>query len=246
MILEAIHLSKRFGSFTAVDEVSFSAEAGQILGMLGPNGAGKTTTIHMLLGLITPSAGEVRIFGKPMATDRQELLQRINFTAPYVFFPYRLTVIENLRVFARIYDVVRPERRIAELLEVLNISSLRDKPISKLSSGENTRVGLAKALLNDPQLVFLDEPTAYLDPEIAAQVKTVLLDLRDRRGMTIVYTSHNMDEVEKMCDQIVFLHHGRVFASGTPIEITQAVLNEQRNEPALDEVFIRVAREAHP
>jgi ABC-2 type transport system ATP-binding protein len=243
MLLEVKHLSKRYGQMTAVDDVSFTIEQGEILGLLGPNGAGKTTTIHMLLGLITPSAGEVRAFGRNFADHREEILQQMNFTSPYVAFPFRLTVMENLRVFARLYNVQRPERRIAEMLKLFDVEDLRDKPIAKLSSGENTRVGLCKAMLNNPRLLLLDEPTAYLDPEIAWQVKQVLLEAQREFGTTILYTSHNMLEVERMCNRIVFLHHGRVIAAGSPIEITRAILKEERSEPALEEVFLRVVRQ---
>ncbi len=243
MLLEVEHLTKRFGDFTAVDDLSFSIARGEIVGLLGPNGAGKTTTIHMLLGLITPSAGQIRVFGKPFDAHREEILQQVNFTSPYVAFPYRLTVMENLRVFARLYDVADPERKIAEMLKRFGIEELRRKPISRLSSGENTRVGLCKAMMNDPQLLLLDEPTVYLDPEIAWQVKHVLLEAQREYGTTILYTSHNMLEVERMCNRIVFLHRGRIVASGSPIEITQAILKEERSQPALEEVFLRVVRE---
>ncbi len=243
MIVKVNNLTKRFGSFTAVDSVTFGVEQGEIIGMLGPNGAGKTTTIHMILGLITPSAGEVRIFGRDIRTHREEILQQINFTSPYVAFPYRLTVLENLLVFARLYQVPRRREKIDAMLEMFGITDLRDKPIARLSSGENTRVGLAKAMLNDPRLLLLDEPTAYLDPEIAWQVKELMMRVQRERGTTILYTSHNMAEVEQMCSRIVFLNHGRVIAQGSPIEITQSILKEERDEPALEEVFLRVVRE---
>ena len=244
MIVHVENLTKRFDNFTAVDGVSFGIERGEILGMLGPNGAGKTTTIQMILGLITPTAGEVRIFGMSMATHRAEILQRMNFTSPYVAFPFRMTVQENLNVFARLYGIKNARRKIDEMLERFDITKLRDKTIARLSSGENTRVGLAKAMLNDPELLLLDEPTAYLDPQIASQVKQALLEANRDRGMTILYTSHNMAEVEQLCSRIVFLNHGSVIAIGTPIEITHAILKEERDEPALEEVFLRVAREA--
>ncbi len=243
MLLDVRHLTKRFGDFVAVDDVSFSVAPGEILGLLGPNGAGKTTSIHMLLGLITPSAGEVVVFGKPFAEHREELLQQMNFTSPNVAFPYRLTVMENLRVFARLYDIAQPLRRIDEMLALFGVEKLKHKVVAKLSSGENTRVGLCKAMMNKPRLLLLDEPTAYLDPEIAWQVKQVLLEAQREFGTAIVYTSHNMLEVERMCNRIVFLNHGRVIASGSPIEITQAILNEERSEPALEEVFLRIVRE---
>ena len=242
MLVEVENLSKTFGDFTAVDNVSFGIERAEIVRMLGPNGAGKTTTIHMILGLITPGAGRISIFGKSMADSREEILQQMNFTSPYVAFPFRLTVLENLKVFARMYGVPNPRERIDALLEQFGIAKLRDKAISRLSSGENTRVGLCKAFINDPRLLLLDEPTAYLDPEIAWQVKNILLESQRERGTTILYTSHNMDEVERMCHRIIFLHHGKVIATGSPIEITQAILQEERAEPALEEVFMRVVK----
>jgi ABC-2 type transport system ATP-binding protein len=242
MLVEVENLSKTFGDFQAVDNVSFGIERGEIVGMLGPNGAGKTTTIHMILGLITPTSGRISIFGESMETSRESILERMNFTSPYTAFPLRLTVLENLKVFARIYNIERPRERIDELLELFGITKLRDKAISRLSSGENTRVGLCKAFMNDPQLILLDEPTAYLDPEIAWQVKNALLEAQREKGTTILYTSHNMDEVERMCKRVVFLHHGKVIAVGSPIEITQAILEEDREEPALEEVFMRVVR----
>lgn len=246
MLIEVEHLTKRFGDFTAVNDVSFCVQRGEIVGLLGPNGAGKTTTIHMLLGLITPSGGEIRIFGKRLDQARGEILEAVNFTSPYVAFPFRLTVMENLRVFARLYNLAAPARRISELLDQFSIEHLKDRPIARLSSGENTRVGLCKALMNDPKLLLLDEPTAYLDPEIAWLVKQALLGAQRERGTTILYTSHNMAEVEKMCSRIIFLHHGRVVATGSPIEITRAILEEERQEPALEEVFLRVAKGAQP
>jgi ABC-2 type transport system ATP-binding protein len=242
MLVEVENLSKTFDEFRAVDNVSFGLERGEIVGMLGPNGAGKTTTIHMILGLITPTSGRISIFGESMDTNRERILERMNFTSPYTQFPIRLTVMENLIVFARIYNLKRPRERIEQLLEQFGIAKLRDKAVSRLSSGENTRVGLCKAFMNDPELILLDEPTAYLDPEIAWQVKNALLDAQREKGTTILYTSHNMDEVERMCKRIIFLHHGKVIAEGSPIEITQAILEEEREEPALEEVFMRVVK----
>ena len=242
MLVEIDHLTKAFGKFVAVDDVSFEVRPGEIVGLLGPNGAGKTTTIHMILGLISPTAGEVRIFGKRFEEHRQEILEQMNFTSPYVAFPVRLTVYENLRVFARMYDIRDARAKIAELARLFGIEALLRKPVSRLSSGETTRVGLCKAFMNDPKLLLLDEPTAYLDPQIAAHVKSVLLDMQRERGTAIIYTSHNMAEVEKMCSRIVFLSRGRVLASGTPTEVTRTILKEDRAEPALEEVFLHVAQ----
>lgn len=244
MLIEVEGLTKTFGKFKAVDGVSFFVREGEIVGLVGPNGAGKTTTIHMLLGLISPTSGTFRLFEKELDTSREEILQRLNFTSPHMAFPYRLTVIENLRVFARLYNVNNCSMRTSQLLERFGIEHLRNKPVSSLSSGESTRLALCKAFLNNPELLLLDEPTAYLDPQSAAQVREVLLDLQQRRGTTVLYTSHNMREVERMCSRIIFLHRGRVIASGTPIEVTRVLLDEHRDEPALEEVFIRVA--THP
>jgi ABC-2 type transport system ATP-binding protein len=241
MVLEVIGLTKKFDDFTAVDGISFGLRAGEIVGLLGPNGAGKTTTIHMLLGLITPSSGEIRIFGQDLASARSRIMGRVNFTAPYVAYPWRITVHENLRVFAMLYELAKPARRIDELLELFEIAHLKRKPMSQLSSGETTRVGLCKALMNRPELLLLDEPTAYLDPQIASQVKRALLAIQRENGVAILYTSHNMAEVEATCSRIIFMNRGRIIASGTPIEVTQAVLREERGEPALEEVFLRVA-----
>ncbi len=246
MLVEIDHLTKAFGKgsgrFVAVDDVSFAMGQGEIVGLLGPNGAGKTTTIHMILGLISPTSGEVRIFGKRFEEHRQEILEEMNFTSPYVAFPVRLTVFENLMVFAKMYNLRDARAKIAELARLFGIEAMLRKPVSRLSSGETTRVGLCKAFMNDPKLLLLDEPTAYLDPQIAAQVKQILLDRQRERGTTILYTSHNMAEVEKMCSRMVFLSRGRVLASGTPIEVTQTILKEDRDEPALEEVFLHVAQ----
>lgn len=241
MLVTVERLTKTYGKFTAVDDVSFVVHAGEIAGLVGPNGAGKTTIIHMMLGVISPNAGTVRLFGKSLDANREQILQRLNFTSPYMAFPVRLTVLENLTVFAGIYNVRNPAAKINELLERFGIEALKKKPISRLSSGETTRVGLCKAFLNDPELLLLDEPTAYLDPQAAVQVREVLLDLQKSRGTTILYTSHNMHEVERVCDRILFLSRGSIIATGTPIEVTRAILKEDRSAPALEEVFIRIA-----
>jgi ABC-2 type transport system ATP-binding protein len=241
MLVTVERLTKTYGNFKAVDDVSFVVPEGEIAGLIGPNGAGKTTIVHIMLGLISPTAGTVRIFGKSLDTEREQILQRLNFTSPYMAFPVRLTVLENLMVFAQLYNVRQPTVKITELLERFGIDRLKNKPISRLSSGETTRVGLCKAFLNKPELLLLDEPTAYLDPQAGLQVREILLDLQRTSGTTILYTSHNMSEVQRMCNRIVFLRQGRVIASGTPIELTRKILKEERDAPALDEVFIRIA-----
>jgi ABC-2 type transport system ATP-binding protein len=234
-------LTKTYGNFKAVDDVSFAVQGGEIVGLVGPNGAGKTTIIHIILGLILPNGGKVRLFGTSLDEDRERILQRLNFTSPYVAFPTRLTVLQNLTVFAGIYNVRQPETKILELLDRFGIKALKNKPVARLSSGEITRVGLCKAFLNDPELLLLDEPTAYLDLQAAVQVREILLDLQRSCGTTILYTSHNMHEVQRMCDRIVFISRGSVIISGTPIEVTRKILKEERSVPALDEVFIRIA-----
>jgi ABC-2 type transport system ATP-binding protein len=241
MLVTVERLTKTYGKFKAVDDVSFVVKAGEIAGLVGPNGAGKTTIIHIMLGLIAPNVGTVRLFGKSLDTDREQILQRLNFTTPYMAFPARLTVLENLRVFAEIYNVRDPIPKISELLERFGIGHLKKKPISRLSSGETTRVGLCKAFLNDPELLLLDEPTAYLDLQAAAQVRDVLVGLQKSCGTTILYTSHNMLEVQRMCNRIIFLSRGSIRATGTPLEVTRDVLQEDRDAPALDEVFVRIA-----
>jgi ABC-2 type transport system ATP-binding protein len=242
MIVSVERLSKNFGSFKALDEVRFELEAGEIGGLVGPNGAGKTTIIHILLGLISPTAGAVKLFGNDLASDRARILQRLNFSSPNMALPPRLTVLENLTVFARIYNIKSPKRRIAELLERFGVTHLKDIAVSRLSSGETTRVMLCKAFLNDPELLLLDEPTAYLDLGAAEEARKILLELQGRNRTTILYTSHDMREAQRICDRIIFLDHGRVIANGTPIEVTRKILRENRDEAALDEAFIRVAR----
>jgi ABC-2 type transport system ATP-binding protein len=195
-----------------------------------------------MLGLIAADAGVVHLFGMSADKNHEQVLQRMNFTTPYMAFPARLTVSENLSIFARIYAVRDAETKIRDLLERFGIGRLQNKPISRLSSGETTRVGLCKAFLNDPELLLLDEPTAYLDLQVALEVRGALLELQRSRGTTILYTSHNMLEVQRICNRIIFLSEGHVIASGTPIEVTRKVLKEDRAAPALDEVFIRIVR----
>jgi ABC-2 type transport system ATP-binding protein len=241
MIVSVQGLTKTFGKFKAVDDLSFGIDQGEIVGLVGPNGAGKTTTVHMLLGLILPTAGDIRLFGKSLEQDRENILQRLNFTSPYMAFPGRLTVLQNLTVYAEIYGVRNPSLKINSLLERFGIAHQKRKPVSRLSSGESTRVGLCKAFLNDPELLLLDEPSAYLDPQAAIQVREILLDMQRQKRTTILYTSHNMHEIQRTCDRVIFLSHGRIIASGSAIEVTRKILKENRDQPALEEVFVRVA-----
>lgn len=237
-VIAVERLSKRFGDTVAVDALSFDVQRGDILGLLGPNGAGKTTVIQLLLGLTTPTCGRVRLFDLDIRQQRRRILRRVNFASAYVSLPTNLTVRENLIIFARLYGIRKPEAQIRALLELFDIASLYNQLTGALSSGQLTRLHLCKALLNDPEILFLDEPTASLDPNIAVQVREVLKQLQRERAMTILYTSHNMREVEDVCDRIVFLSRGRIVAQGTP----QEVLARARNA-SLEEVFIRIARD---
>ena len=218
-VIEVTGLTKRFGATTAVDDLSFAVPRGEILGLLGPNGAGKTTTLQLLLGLTTPSAGQARVFGLDVQRARYDVLQRVNFSSAYISLPTNLTGWENLHVFARLYGLRRPRPRVLALAETFGIADLLDRVTGALSSGQLTRLNLCKAFLNDPEVLFLDEPTASLDPDIADVVRQTLRAQQRQRGVTIVYTSHNMREVELLCDRVLFLSRGRAVAEGTPRDV---------------------------
>ncbi|TAJ23546.1 MAG: ABC transporter ATP-binding protein [Nitrospirae bacterium] len=237
-IVEVKNLTKRFGDFTAVDGISFEIRRGEILGLLGPNGAGKTTTIQMLLGLITPTAGSIHMFGKDLSTHREEILNQVNFSSSYISMPYALTVEENLKVVARLYGLSEVPRRIDEVVKQLEMEEFRSKVTRKLSSGQMTRLTLAKAILTNPKVLFLDEPTASLDPDIAHKIRDLLKEVRRSAGLSVLYTSHNMKEMEAMSDRIIFLQRGKVVAQGTAQEIMSRF--GQRD---LEEVFLKLARE---
>ncbi len=236
-VLEVRNLTKYFNGFKAVDTISFDMYSGEILGLLGPNGAGKTTTLQMLLGLTTPSGGEIRIFGLPFEGHREEILHRVNFSSSYVALPYSLTVRENLMVFCRLYGVEKPERKIDELLDIFEIRNIKHIPARRLSSGQLTRLCLAKALLNDPDILFLDEPTASLDPDIADKTRGLLRRIREERGLSILYTSHNMKEMEEMSDRVIFMDRGRIIAMDKP----EGILRRYSGR-SLEEVFLKIAR----
>ena len=236
-IVEVQHLRKEFDGTVAVADVSFAVQRGEIVGVLGPNGAGKTTTIQVLLGLTTATAGTVQVFGQDLKKHRVEILQRCNFSSAYTGLPSNLKVRENLLIFAKIYGVNGYREKINEVLELFEIKHLRDKITGHLSSGESTRVNLCKALLNDPELLMLDEPTASLDPDIADKVRKLLRRIQREKGMTMIYTSHNMRDVEEVCDRVLFMNKGRIIAEGTPQQVT-----EKFQQKSLEDVFIRVAR----
>lgn len=242
MVLEVDHLTKDFGSCRVVDDVSFGVSEGEIVALLGPNGAGKSTTIHMLLGLIDPTSGTIRMFGKSLQHHREEIFGKINMSSPYAGFPSRLTVLENLLVYARLYGVQNRQAKIRALLGLLGIDELEKRPMLQLSFGEIARVQLCKAFLNDPKLLLLDEALGGLDPYAATLAKEALMQLQRQHGTAILYTSHNMVDVEELCSRVVFLRRGRVIATGGPTEVTRAILREDRKRPALSEAFIRASR----
>lgn len=222
-VLEVINLTKQYGHFTAVDGISFSLEKGKILGFLGPNGAGKTTTIQMLLGISTIDGGTIRYFGKDFLQYRQESLSRINFASAFNTLQGRISVWENLFVFAKLYSVKDPRSKIAELVEYFAIEPLLDKRFWDLSAGQKTRVNIVKSLLNEPELLLLDEPSASLDPDIADKVLTFIEKLKKEKNISILYTSHNMEEVTRICDEVIILDHGRIVAKDTPLQLTKMI-----------------------
>jgi len=236
-------LCKSYNSFQAVKCVSFDLYPGEILGLLGPNGAGKTTIIHMLLGLTSPTSGEIRIFGlnPEKAREREKILSRMNFSSSYVAMPYSLTIRESLHVFARLYGVKKARAKVDMLIEQFELKEVANRPVRTLSSGQMTRLNLAKSFVNDPDILLLDEPTASLDPDIADRTRKYLLEVKKSRNMAILYTSHNMQEMEEISDRLLFIHHGEIIAGGTPEELIARFRGED-----LEDVFLKVAREVRP
>jgi ABC-2 type transport system ATP-binding protein len=219
----------------AVDGLNLAVGPGEIVGLLGPNGAGKTTTLHAVMGLLAPTAGVVTIFDRSPLADRPAVLARMNFASAEVDLPSNLTVRESLRIFAALYGVRSAATRISSWLEQLGLSDLGRHLVGSLSAGEQMRLKLCKALLNEPELLILDEPTLNLDPYRAKQVRELLLQIQQERGMAILHTSHNMQEVETFCNRILFLHQGRTLAEGSPRQVL-----ERFRSRSLDELFIRV------
>ena len=235
--IEVNNLCKSYGSVRALESVSFNVSEGSICGLLGANGAGKTTTIAILLGLLSPTSGSVRILGHDFLAERYAVLPRMNFSSPYVDLPQRLTVHENLDVYARLYGVSTRNTRINVLCDALDITGYRDRPYSTLSAGQKTRVALAKALINEPAVLLLDEPTASMDPDTADRIRQYLRSYQESSGATILFASHNMGEVERMCDQVLIMHQGHIVDRGAP---RQMIKNYGR--ATLEEVFLDVVR----
>ena len=231
-------LSKRFGDVVAVRSVSFSVPAHSTTALLGGNGAGKTTTLSILLGLVLPTAGRVAVFGEDMVRHRYRVLPRMNFSSPYVDLPKRLTARENLTVYARLYGLREAARRVREIARDLDMEAFLDRPTGTLSAGQMTRLALAKALLNEPQLLLLDEPTASLDPDTADWVRGYLEDYRERSGATILMASHNMAEVERLCDHVLMMRDGEIVDIGAP-----GALVARYGRRTLEEVFLHIARD---
>jgi ABC-2 type transport system ATP-binding protein len=237
-ILAVEDVRKSYGAVVAVDGVSFQVAPGEIVGLLGPNGAGKTTTISMILGVLSPTAGAIRIDGLDLARRRCEALQRTNFAAVYAPLPGNLTVAQNLRVFGLMYGVREVGARVEALLAEFDLLPFRNTKTGVLSSGEQTRVSLAKAMLNRPRLLLLDEPTASLDPSVARDLRARIREIAAREAEGVLWTSHNMREVEEVCDRVLFLSHGRILLEGDP-----RTLPRQHGRATLEDLFITVARE---
>lgn len=222
-ILEAKNLTKKFGSFTAVNDVSFGLLEGEILGLLGPNGAGKTTTLQMLLGVLLPTAGEVYYFGKSLSQNRAEILEQVNFSSNYIELPSRLKVRECLKFVSYLYSINNRRQRLAKIIEIFNLTNLLNKQIHQLSAGQKNRVNLAKAMINFPRVLLLDEPTASLDPEIANDIRDFLLNEQKKFKVSIIIASHNMAEVEELCDRVVFINSGQIIADNTPENLAKSL-----------------------
>lgn len=226
-ILEVKNLTKKFGNFVAVDNVSFSLKEGEILGMLGPNGAGKTTTIQMVLGVLTPTGGEIKYFGKPFLNNRQETLEKVNFSSTYTNLPWWLTVKENLDWISYLYEIKDRKKRIVDIVKAFRLEDIYKKSMTDLSAGQLTRVNLAKAFLNYPKILLLDEPTASLDVEIADYIHEFLLTQKEKFQVSIIITSHNMSEVEKLCDRVIVINNGKIIADDTPHQLSQLIKTSQ-------------------
>ena len=238
MKLEVVNLTKKFENILAVDNINFSINKNQTLGLLGPNGCGKTTSIGMMLGLITPSQGEILIDNKKFnSKNRIDLLRQMNFASPYIELPKKLTVLQNLKVYARLYEVKDINQRIDEMAKDLNLKDLMNKKTGELSSGQKNRVSLAKSLINKPKLLFLDEPTASLDPDVGDFVRQYLENYKSKNELTMLLASHNMREVERLCDSVVMMKNGEIVDQGTCQELIK-----KHGRSNLEETFLKIAR----
>ena len=231
-------LTKQFKNTLAVKNISFKINKGKIIGLLGPNGCGKSTTIGMMLGLIKPSSGTVIINGQNIEHNRTKLLEKMNFISPYVELPKKLTVEENLKVYGRLYGVKNLQHKISDLMEKLNLFDFRSRKTGELSSGQRNRVSLAKALINDPEILLLDEPTASLDPDVGDYIRGFIEDYASNKGATILLASHNMNEVERLCYEVLMMKNGEIIDKGK----CQDLVNKHGRKN-LEEVFLKIVRE---
>jgi ABC-2 type transport system ATP-binding protein len=240
MTIEIKNLSKQYNSISAVKNINFNINKGSIVGLLGPNGCGKTTTIGMILGLIKPTVGEVFINNQNIENEnsRTKILEKVNFISPYVELPKKLTVEENLKVYGRMYGVNNLKEKILELMEQLNLIDFRKRKTGELSSGQKNRVSLAKALINDPEILLLDEPTASLDPDVGDYIRGYIENFASKKGATILLASHNMNEVERLCNEVMMMKNGEIIDKGTC-----SSLIKKHGRKNLEETFLKIVRE---
>ena len=236
--IEVNNLAKQFKNALAVNNISFKINKGTIIGLLGPNGCGKSTTIGMMLGLIKPTSGTVVINGQNIENNRTSLLEKMNFISPYIELPKKLTVEENLKVYGRLYGVKNLEGKISEIMEKLNLTEFKKRKTGELSSGQKNRVSLAKALVNDPEILLLDEPTASLDPDVGDNIRTFIEDFASKKGATILLASHNMNEVERLCHEVMMMKDGKIIDKGKSSDLIN-----KHGRKNLEEVFLKIVRE---
>jgi len=236
--IEINNLNKKYKNIFAVKNINFKINKGKTIGLLGPNGCGKSTTIGMILGLIKPTSGSVLINGKNIETNRTSLLEKINFISPYIELPKKLTIEENLKVYGRLYGVKNLNNKILELMETLNLNEFRKRKTGELSSGQKNRVSLAKALINDPEILLLDEPTASLDPDVGDYVRGIIEKFVAKNGSTILLASHNMDEVERLCDEVLMMKNGEIIDQGKSEDLIS-----KHGRKNLEEVFLKIVRD---
>ena len=237
-MIEINNLNKKFGNILAVKNINFKINKGTIIGLLGPNGCGKSTTIGMMLGLIKPSSGEVIINNKNIENNRTDLLQKMNFISPYIELPKKLTIEENLKVYGRMYGVKNLKDKIIELMDKLNLTEFKKRKTGELSSGQKNRVSLAKALINDPEILLLDEPTASLDPDVGDYIRTYIESYASKKGATILLASHNMNEVERLCNEVMMMMNGEIIDKGTCNDLIK-----KHGRKNLEETFLKIVRE---
>ena len=238
LAIEINNLSKQYRNTLAVKNINFKINKGAIIGLLGPNGCGKSTTIGMMLGLIKPTSGTVVINGQNIENNRTSLLEKMNFISPYAELPKKLTVEENLKVYGRLYGVKNLKDRIYNIMKKLNLTQFITRKTGELSSGQKNRVSLAKALINDPEILLLDEPTASLDPDVGDYIRKIIEDFAANKGTTILLASHNMNEVERLCDEVMMMKNGEIIDKGKSIDLI-----DKHGRKNLEEVFLKIARE---